>query len=239
MFLVFQSKRYFESNSLFLSGIKDCIPTILGYLSIGFACGVVSKSCGLSIFQATAMSALIYAGSSQFIASSMIMSLASIPNIILAIFLVNLRYLLMSTSIAPYFKNNSTIKNIISGILLTDETFALAILKGKHDNNINFKWMLGVNIVAYLNWILANFLGAFLGSLVYNYKAFGLDFALPAMFIGLLVSSLKQSNNMKHSLTMISFVIFSFSILIIFFSTNTSIMIASLLGALLGMVIDK
>lgn len=234
-----EDKRYIENSSLFLDGIKDCIPTILGYLSIGFACGVVSKSCGLSIFQTTAMSALIYAGSSQFIASSMIVSLASIPNIILAIFLVNLRYLLMSASIAPYFKNSSTIKNIISGILLTDETFALAILKGKHDNNINFKWMLGINIAAYLNWVLANFLGALLGSLIYNYKIFGLDFALPAMFIGLLISSIKQNNNKKHSFIIVFFAIFSFSILVIFFSTNTSIMISSILGALLGMVIEK
>lgn len=57
----------------FIQGVKDCIPTILGYLSIGFACGILSKSCGLTLLEAMGMSAFVYGGSSQFIASSMIL----------------------------------------------------------------------------------------------------------------------------------------------------------------------
>lgn len=227
-------------NSLFFNGMQDCIPTILGYLSIGFACGVVSKSCGMTIWQSTVMSAFIYAGSSQFIASSMILSLAPAPNIILAIFLVNLRYFLMSASLAPYFKSNSFIKNFISGVLLTDETFALAASKGSNENKIDYIWMFGVNIIAYLNWIVANFLGAFLGSLIYDYKVFGLDFALSAMFIGLLISSIKEKKDDKKISIIIAFSTGIVLILLIqFISVNTAIMIASIFGAFIGVVMDK
>lgn len=226
-------------NPLFFNGMQDCIPTILGYLSIGFACGVVSKSCGMSIFQITVMSAFIYAGSSQFIAASMILSLAPAPNIILAIFLVNLRYFLMSASLAPYFKGNSLIKNFISGILLTDETFALAASKGSNENKIDYIWMLGVNIVAYLNWIVANLLGALLGSLIYDYKIFGLDFALSAMFIGLLISSVKEKGDKKTSVVIVFSTVITLMLLIQFISANTAIMIASILGAFIGVVMDK
>lgn len=226
-------------NPLFFNGIQDCIPTILGYLSIGFACGVVSKSCGMTIFQSTVMSAFIYAGSSQFIAASMILSLAPAPNIILAIFLVNLRYFLMSASLAPYFKGNSLIKNFISGILLTDETFALAASKGSNENKINYIWMLGVNIVAYLNWIVANLLGALFGSLIYDYKIFGLDFALSAMFIGLLIYSVKEKDDKKTSVVIVFSTVIALMLLIQFMSANTAIMIASILGAFIGVVMDK
>lgn len=226
-------------NPLFFNGIQDCIPTILGYLSIGFACGVVSKSCGMSILQSTVMSAVIYAGSSQFIAASMILSFAPAPNIILAIFLVNLRYFLMSASLAPYFKGNSLLKNFISGILLTDETFALAASKGSNENKIDYIWMLGVNIVAYLNWIVANLLGALFGSLIYDYKIFGLDFALSAMFIGLLISSLKEKDDKKISVVIVFSTVIALMLLIQFMSANTAIMIASILGAFIGVVMDK
>lgn len=234
-----KEKETLIKNPSFFNGMQDCIPTIFGYLSIGFACGVVSKSCGMTILQITAMSAFIYAGSSQFIAASMILSLASAPNIIFTIFLVNLRYFLMSASLAPYFKGNSLLKNFISGILLTDETFALAASKGSNENKIDYIWMLGVNIIAYLNWILANFLGAFFGSLIYNYKIFGLDFALSAMFIGLLISCIKEKDDKKISIIIILSTVIVLILLIQFISVNTAIMIASIFGAFMGVVVDK
>ena len=234
-----EKKHALLKNIEFHKGIKDCVPTILGYLSIGFACGVVSKSCGMTVLQIIVMSAFIYAGSSQFIAASMILSVAPAPNVILAIFLVNLRYFLMSASIAPYFKDNSYFKNFISGVLLTDETFALAALKGNSENKIDYNWMLGVNIIAYLNWIFANFLGAFLGGFINNYKMFGLDFALSAMFIGLLISGIKEKDNIKVSVIIILSTIIALFLLIQFISVNSAIIIASIFGAFMGGKIEK
>lgn len=236
--MVEQSTTYSKKDS-FIRGVIDCIPTLFGYLSIGFACGVVSKSCGLTILETVAMSTFIYAGSSQFIAASMILSLASAPSIIVTIFLVNLRHLLMSASIAPYFKDNSLFKNFTVGALLTDETFALAASKSSCEDKIDYKWMMGINLTAYMNWILATFIGACFSSLICDYKKFGLDFALPAMFIGLLISSVKESSNLKKSTVIMisSAVIFVISTKL--FSANTGIMIAAIFGALIGGMIKK
>lgn len=226
-------------KSEFFSGVKDCIPTLFGYLSIGFACGVVSKSCGMSICETVAASTFIYAGSSQFIAASMILSSASIVQTVLTIFLVNLRHLLMSAAIAPYFKNNSLKKNFTVGVLMTDETFALASSHGNVNNSINYKWMMGVNITAYLNWIAATFVGASFSSLIYDYKKFGLDFALPAMFIGLLISSLKESFEVKKSASIVisSAIVLIASIQV--FSVNTGIIISAVVGAIIGGVFKR
>ena len=221
----------------FIQGVKDCIPTIFGYLSIGFACGILSKSCGLTFIEAVGMSIFIYAGSAQFIASSMILSNASIASIILSIFFVNFRHLFMSASLSPYFKENSLLKNISIGILLTDETFLVASAEGFNRKNINYFWMIGLNITAYINWIVATGIGVLLGSIIPDYKVLGLDFALTAMFIGLLISAIK--GNLKTYKAII-IIITSIVVLIIstqIVSTSASVIIAAVIGALIGVVI--
>lgn len=61
-----------KQEDSFLKGVKDCIPTLLGYLSIGLAAGVVQKTAGLSIAEIALISLMLYAGSAQFIAAGMI-----------------------------------------------------------------------------------------------------------------------------------------------------------------------
>ena len=223
----------------FIQGVKDCIPTIFGYLSIGFACGILSKSCGLTFIEAVGMSIFIYAGSAQFIASSMILSNASIASFILSIYFVNFRHLFMSASLSPYFKENSLLKNISIGILMTDETFLVAPAEGFNRKNINYFWMIGLNITAYINWIVATGIGVLLGSIIPDYKVLGLDFALTAMFIGLLISAIK--GNLKTYKAII-IIITSIVVLIIstqIVSTSASVIIAAVIGALIGVVIKE
>ena len=223
----------------FMQGAKDCIPTIFGYLSIGFTCGVVSKSCGLTLWETIGMSTFIYAGSSQFIAASMILSAIAAPSIIFTIFLVNLRHLFMSAALAPYFQKNSFWQNFSVGTLLTDETFVVASSEGMKSNQLNYAWMMGLNITAYLNWILATGIGVLFGNLIPNYEVFGLDFALTAMFIGLLVSSIKGNIALNKSLVIIFSTIIILAGSTYFVSTNTGVLIAALSGAWMGMVSKK
>lgn len=226
-------------DNYFWQGVKDCIPTIFGYLSLGFTCGVVSKSCGLTFLEAVGMSAFVYGGSSQFIAASMIMSAASIPSIILTIFLVNLRHLFLSASIAPYFKRNSFFKNLFIGALLTDETFVVASSEGMNKKRLNNSWMIGLNITAYINWSIATGIGVILGNLIPDYKTLGLDFALTAMFIGLLISSIKGNVKAKKAIIIIITSIITLIISIQMVSSSVGVIIAAVAGALIGVVIKE
>lgn len=106
--------------------------------------------------------------------------------IILTIFFVNLRHLLLSAALSPYFRHLAPLKNILIGSLLSDETFGVAMNQTANKKFISEKWMYGLNITPYLNWIVANIAGAFFGQWITNPERFGLDYALPAMFIGLL-----------------------------------------------------
>lgn len=227
-----------EEDSFF-KGVKDCIPTLLGYLSIGLAAGVVQKTAGLSIAEIALMSLILYAGSAQFIAAGMIVVSSSPAAIIITIFIVNLRHILLSAALSPYFRHLSSLRNMLIGSLLTDETFGVAINQTSNKNRISEKWMHGLNITAYLNWFIANVAGAFLAQWISNPDQFGLQFALPAMFIGILVISMIDRSKIKLDVVVaiIAVVIAVGSSFI--FSSSVGVIIATVIASTVGMVLEK
>jgi 4-azaleucine resistance transporter AzlC len=223
----------------FLQGVKECIPTLLGYLSIGFAAGVVEKTAGLSILEIALLSFILYAGSGQFIAAGMIGAGSSATAIIITIFFVNLRHILLSAALSPYFRHLTPIKNMLVGALLTDETFGVAINKAAKRKQISEKWMHGLNITAYLNWVAANVAGAYFGQWISDPEKFGLDFALPAMFIGLLVLTMASRGKVK-----LDIIVGIMAIIIgvgasVMFSASIGVIVATIIASTIGMVIEK
>lgn len=223
----------------FFQGVIDCIPTLLGYLSIGFAAGVVEKTSGLSIVEIALMSILIYAGSAQFIAAGMVAANGSMTAIIFTIFFVNLRHLLLSAALSPYFRYLSPLKNMFIGALLTDETFGVAMYQTANKKRIREEWMLGLNITAYLNWILANIAGAFLGQWIPNPEHFGLDFTLPAMFIGLLVLQIVSRGKIALDVVVaISAVVIGVGVSLLL-SGSLGVILATVIASTIGMAVEK
>ncbi|CAH0297080.1 Inner membrane protein YgaZ [Peribacillus sp. Bi96] len=223
----------------FIKGVKDCVPTLLGYLSIGLAAGVVQKTAGLSIAEIALMSLILYAGSAQFIAAGMIAASSSPTAIIITILFVNLRHLLLSAALSPYFRHLSPLRNMLVGSLLTDETFGVAINQTAHKKRISENWMHGLNITAYLNWVLANIAGALLAQWISNPEKFGLEFALPAMFIGILVISILGRSKIKIdvAVAIIAVVIAVASSFV--FSSSMGIIVATIIASTIGMVVEK
>lgn len=234
-----QNAAILNKENSFLRGVKDCLPTILGYLSIGFAAGVVERTAGFSLMEIALMSLLLYAGSAQFIAAGMWVAGAPVTSIIIMIFIVNLRYLLLSAALSPYFRHLSTWKNTITGFLLTDETFGVAANELSNKKRADFRWMLGLNVTAYLNWAVANLLGGYLGQWVTQPEAFGLDFALPAMFIGLLILQLLGRSNMGVDLWVVSGAVILTAAASPFLSSGLDVIAATIMAAALGMVMEK
>ena len=222
------------------SAIKDSIPTMFGYIGIGLAFGIIGKSLGFSPWLVAILSLTVYAGSAQFILVSMMALHNPIFSIVLAIFLVNSRMILMSITTAPYFKNDSMLKNILIGSFLTDESFALGMNKVNYtDNQLTFTWFNTANIVSYLTWAGASFVGAIAGSFIHNSYAIGLDFALVAMFIGLLYLQVIAKNGMplKLKLLMILITFIMVFIGLIFIPSNLLILLVTLITCLIGVII--
>ena len=163
------------------------MPTALGYISIGLACGIIGASY-VSPLEMALMSSLVYAGSAQFAMLALLAIHAPVTAIALTVFLINLRLFLLSLHTSTFFRHAGLLQNIGIGILLTDETYGVLLSERVHTKDISLQWMYGNNITSYLAWIVGSVVGTTLGSLLPNPEMFGLDFALVGMFIGIFSS---------------------------------------------------
>lgn len=221
------------NKSAFKAALFAIWPICIGYVPLGLAMGVLGEKAGLSPFQVCIMSLLVFAGSGQFIAVSMIASGASTAAIVMTTFIVNLRHLLMSSSLAVHYKGEDRKKITLLSGGLVDETFAVNLNKLKKGI-----WPIENAIIAsyaaYFSWAASTTLGSFCGQFI-PANAFGLDYALTAMFIALLIYQLNGSIYVITGL-IAGFTAVGFSLII---PGNSYIIIATLIAATAGVFIKK
>ena len=137
--------------SEFLSGVKAELPILLGVAPFGLIYGALASGAGLPVGMAQAMSAIVFAGSAQFIAAQLIGGGAPALVLLLTTFIVNIRHMLYSASIAPYFRPLRPAWKWFLAYLLTDEAFAVAIIhyhqtenRGNHGDSENTESQMGI-----------------------------------------------------------------------------------------------
>lgn len=175
-----------ENFVSYRKGVQRAMPVVLGYIPIGFAYGVLAGKGGLSATNTLLMSFIVFAGSAQFIAVGLFASGAGVAAVILTTFIVNLRHLLMAAALAPFLSKWKKSLQAFFAFELTDETFALHSIASASLNSCSLE-ALAVNVTAQLSWIFGTALGIVAAGLIGDIKPLGLDYALSAMFIGLLV----------------------------------------------------
>lgn len=214
-------------------GLLAIWPICIGYVPLGLAMGVLGEKAGLSPFQVCIMSLFVFAGSAQFIAVSMITAGASIPAIVMTTFIVNLRHLLMSSSLAVHYSGHCRKKITLLSYGVVDETFAVN-LNRLRKGTWEIEKAIVASYAAFFSWTASTTAGSFFGKFIPE-NAFGLDYALTAMFIALLIF---QLNGSIYFVTAIiagtCAVVFSLII-----PGNMYIIIATLFAATIGVFIKK
>ncbi|MBF2050639.1 MAG: AzlC family ABC transporter permease [Elainella sp. C42_A2020_010] len=186
------SQRQFSrktARSEFWAGCRAIIPLVVGAIPFGIIFGTLAASSGLSHAGAMAMSAFVFAGSSQFIALGLLSAGTALPLIILTTFVVNLRHLLYAVSLVPYVRDLPQVWKLPIGFWLTDEAFAVAIARYHQPDPSPYKhWFyLGAAFFMYANWQLCTWVGLTVGQWIPNAAAWGLDFAMSVTFIGMII----------------------------------------------------
>lgn len=225
----------------FKDGVYAAIPTLLGYIGIGIAAGVVGKAANLSVLEVTLLAVIVYAGAAQFIIAGLMLVATPITAIIFTVFLVNSRHFLMSMATAPSFRRFSLLNNIAIGSLLTDESFAVTMNAVANKVPVNASWMHGLNLTAYVAWILSCLVGALIGEWLPDPAIFGLDYALVAMFIGLLYLQLigDKTKTIKNRLIVMLTVTIMLVFLMRFFSPEMAILISTFAGCFMGVAMER
>lgn len=218
----------------FRSGLRKGIPIALGYIPVAFTFGLLAVSGGISPWIAVAISLTNLTSAGQFAGANLIIAGAPLLEITVTTFVVNIRYLLMSLSLSQkVIPRTSMLKRGIMAFGITDETFAVASLE---QEDISFRYMLGLVSCPYLGWAVGTALGALICSVLPPALQNSMGIALYAMFIALIVPGAKRSRA-ALAVTLIAVVIsslFTWAPYLKQISPGWSIIIATVITCLCG-----
>jgi 4-azaleucine resistance transporter AzlC len=233
-----QSHNQPTRQSEFFSGVKAVLPLELGVLPFGLIFGVTVHAASFPPIAAQATSTIIFAGSAQLITARLFGSGVPLLVIVLTSAIINLRHVLYSASIAPYFQSLNRKWKWLLAYLLTDEAYAISILHFEKLENANFirmrkNWyFFGAGITLWVTWHLSTLIGVFIGGQIP--ASWGLDFAVPLTFIALVVPVLRERAGIAAAIvaSVVSVVAFSMPY-------QLSLVTAALLGIFAGVAVES
>lgn len=198
----------------FWRGFRAQAPFLLGVLPFGLVSGLAAVKLGAPPLTAACMSFLVYAGASQLVAMDLFERGAPAAVMLLAVLIVNLRFVIYSTALAPHFQGLRRDLRALLAYALTDQTFGVCTIEydrmdreaakdderaaddpaapapaeSRGDPRLKAWFYAGTVAVMWPVWVIASFVGAFVGANVP--EAWGLDFAMPLMFTALVVPTM-------------------------------------------------
>jgi len=216
-------------NSLFGQGLKAGVSIAIGYFPVALTFGLLAKTSGLSILEATAMSIFVYAGAAQYMSLTLISKGVDPILIVLNTFVVNIRHFLMTAALNEKMQSD---KKWIKGIYafgITDESFS--VLATQKEEKIATSFAFGVALIAYSSWVIFTAIGHVIGANLPAFLQAAMSIALYAMFVGLLVPSMR-GNRKVVMLALIAATINGFFYWSHLLSTGWSILIATLASSI-------
>ena len=214
-------------------GLKIIFPVMLGYIPLGLACGMLLYDAGFDIVLILLMSLLVFAGAAQFMAASMVVVGATAPTIILMVFFLNIRHLLMSSSLSKYFNKSSIPFILFFSHTLADEAYAINYTQFQKEEWTEYQ-ALATNVLAYLTWAISTTIGGWLGSAL-TIDITIMNFVLIAMFIALLINQL-----VSKLFIIVGLVAGSLSVVLMqLLHHNIALVIAAILASLFGYWLDR
>ncbi len=175
-----------------MQGLGDSLAIAAGYVPVAFSFGLATVQLGLGVEWAVAISAIVFAGASQFVLVSLLAAGGGPLAVVATIWLLNARHLLYGSAVAEQLtRANQPRAPSALAFGLTDEVFACAAAKlPTLAPQQRAGWLAGLQTGAYLSWVAGTWLGAQTGvELVERLPLLreALQFVLPALFLTLLL----------------------------------------------------
>ncbi len=194
-----------------LSGARDGLPIGLGYFAVSFSLGIVAKSAGFSPVQGFLASFFNHASAGEYALYTLVAQNASYWEVLVLIFIANVRYLLMSAALSQRFSpDTSILHRTLVGFGITDELFGLGIA---YPGWVAPSYMYSAFAVAELLWCSGTSCGIVAGNILPASAVSALSVAIYGMFLAIIVPPARK-NHIVGALVLLSFVCsFVFSVL--------------------------
>ncbi len=169
----------------FLAGARDILPLALGVAVYGLAFGLLAAQAGFSALQIGVMGVVVYAGSSQIVATQQWMAGAGIAGSVFAGLALNLRLLLVTASIRDVFARRPLWQTALGAHVTADENWALTLAARAKARKVGYAYLVGGGLFQMVVWCSATVLGVVFAEAIPDPKALGMDFAFTAAFIAI------------------------------------------------------
>ena len=166
-------------------------PVMGTVLVVGTTFGVVARQSGLQPIEIIAMSLLVFAGASQFVMVQLFSQATPAPIVIASVLFLNLRHLLMATSLRPHLARLPLAPRLFAAYFLTDESFAMATGHFRRGGR-SLAYYFTFATTLFVLWNLATVVGIVVGGAIGDPRRFGVDFAITATFIGIVVLAIRH-----------------------------------------------
>lgn len=218
----------------FLAGLRAVFPLLIGVGPFGMIYGALAVSAGMEAGAAQAMSAIVFAGSSQFATVPLVQAGAPALVMVLTIAVLNLRHALYSASIAPYFKNLSPAWKAGLAYFLTDEAYAASIghLETTPDHRNRHWFFLGAGLALWTTWQVSTAIGIFLGEVIPT--TWPLDFTLALTFIAMVAPLLKDRAGVAAGLSAGIVAVAAYTL-----PYKLGLIAAALTGIVVGLLVER
>lgn len=219
----------------FLTGLSASLPIVMGYFPIAFSFGVAATRAGFSPLEAFALSLIIYAGASQFLALALLSSGAPVLVSAFTLIAMNLRHVLYGPALMRGAGTEAGTRHAWAWAWgLTDEVFGQALGALARGQRFSEPYMFGLGLGAYAAWVSGTVVGAFAGGGALDQwpaLSAGLGFMLPALFLALLLSILSRRQLPVIAVAALATVAGTLAI-----SSTSGILLGMLAGAITGLV---
>jgi 4-azaleucine resistance transporter AzlC len=179
----------------FLLGAWQMLPLLIAVIPFALIMGALCAQKGMSPLETTLMSALVFAGSSQFVAAGLWQHPIPMFAIVAGTALINSRHLLMGAALAPNMGAFGRTRAYLSLFFMADENWAMAMRRAAA-GPLTASYYLGLSVPFYLSWVLWTTVGNLIGGVIADPKRFGFDFAFAAVFLVILLSLNKARRNL-------------------------------------------
>ncbi len=176
----------------FSAGAKKSLPVIIGMIPSAMAFGILAKTAGLSIWESLFMSAVVFAGASQFAALNMLMIGVSMADILITTALLNARHIMMGSSISQRMDRGiNPFEKFALFFFLTDESFSIASLQGAEIVTPGFLW--GVQLPIFLTWNVLTLCGYIGTAFLPRDLQSSMGIAIYALFLAIIIPAARKS----------------------------------------------
>ncbi|MEO8102030.1 MAG: AzlC family ABC transporter permease [Betaproteobacteria bacterium] len=222
------------NRTAFIAGFRDQAPGILGNVPFGLIAGAAASAAGVDPWLALGMSVIMFAGAAQLAAISLMAQHAPAGIIVLTVLIVNLRMMMYSAAMAPYFRHTPAARKWLFSYLLTDHAFALITTKfdkQRPPQRLD-AYYFGATSTMWCIWQASMALGIFAGAQVP--ASWSLDFAIPLVFLSLVLPAIQTRNHWAAAIAAATAAAFCASL-----PLRLGLIAGAIAGVIVGMFMER